>query len=192
MSNRHPLGYLNAIVLVSESLNRGQTMKEIYDRSFVLPQLMRREQEMVRQRTKNSIIKALTVIKMKTAQTLLDEARAINASLERSKQHLVASVNQSETAAQILHSDGQILTQALKDHKTELKGALLSTKRRLNRIKQAEVIERLLFTVSMAFYIGVVIFIFLSRLRVFYLIYLFFFPCRDSSANLDNGLAEEL
>lgn len=104
---------------------------------------------------------------MKQSEALLSEAKAINASLNRSKEHLQVSVLQSDTAAQILDSDGSVLAEALNDHKVELRATLASTKKRLERIKTAEKWEQTMMMISLSIFASVVVFIFLSRFRVF-------------------------
>lgn len=118
---------------------------------------------------------------MKSSETLLSEAKAINASLNRSKEHLQVSLLQTDTAVQVLDNDGNILTEALNDHKIELRTTLQSTKRRLDRIKLAEKWEQLMMTVSLSIFTVAVAFILLSRFRVFVNIQYFIFGCSRKS-----------
>lgn len=127
---------------------------------------------------------------MKSSDDLLSEVRAINASLNRSKEHLQVSVFQSETAAQLLEADGQVLSGALHDHKVELRTTLQSTKRRLDRIKMAEKWEQLAMTLSLSLFTLVVVYIFLSRLRI--LVSLQYFLMGSCHSVVDENVHGEL
>jgi hypothetical protein len=115
---------------------------------------------------------------------LLNEARSINATLIQSKESLIHSVEQTETARDMIKMDENIINSALHTHKYELKTTLQSTKKRLARIKSAEKYEKLAINASIGFFFMIVIYILLVRFRVFDLIY-YFFACKSSSNGPD-------
>jgi hypothetical protein len=125
-----------------------------------------------------------------SAESLLTEARTINSSLERSRSSLSATVNQTETVAQVLQSDGVLLKGALQNHKVELKATLQSTRRRLDRIKSVEKWERIMTRLSIGLFTTVVIFILLSRFGIFVLVQHFFFGCHKLSNEVEDAHVE--
>lgn len=111
---------------------------------------------------------------MKSSE-LLDEARGINANLQRARQGLTWSVAQSESASAVLKRDGEIIADSLNEHRSELRSALESTRRRLQRIQQSEEYEKIALWSALAFFTFVVCFIFMSRFRVFIILYDFLY-----------------
>lgn len=106
---------------------------------------------------------------MKSAN-LLEEAKAVNASLHRVRKNLHVSLSQSEQAANQLAFDGNLISETLNSHQHDIKHALASTKIRLDRIKRAEEYEKYVAWISLGFFTLVVAYILLSRFHIFYLI----------------------
>lgn len=98
---------------------------------------------------------------------LLDEAKTINSSLNKVKQSITLGVIQTESAASTLDQDTETLSSSLHEHKYNLKNALDSTNRRLQRIKNAEIREKYFTIFSITFFSLVVAYIVLKRTRVF-------------------------
>jgi hypothetical protein len=125
---------------------------------------------------------------MTSSTDLLAEAREINQSLARSRSSLYSTVDQTETTAEILHTDGNILKKTLHHHKYELKTALESTKRRLQRIKASEKFEKWGITAACGVFLLVVMYIMLVRFRIFYIafsmIFCFFSSSPSSSSSV--------
>jgi hypothetical protein len=111
---------------------------------------------------------------MKSSE-LLEEARGINSSLHRARQGLTWSVAQTESASTILRRDGEVITDALNEHKVELRSSLESTRRRLQRIQKSEEYEKIALWSALAFFTVVVCFILMSRFRVFVILYDFLY-----------------
>jgi len=84
------------------------------------------------QSQQNSILKEIAM----KSSGLLEEAKAINASLHRVKKNLHFSLSQSEQAANQLAFDGNLISETLDSHQHEIKHSLASTKIRLDRIKR--------------------------------------------------------
>jgi hypothetical protein len=102
---------------------------------------------------------------------LLEEARNINSSLSRVQQTLSWTVQQTQNTATTLQDDGTLVENALHDHKYELRNALKTTKRRLDKIQSTEQYERIATIASTSFFTIVVCYIILNRLRFFSLIW---------------------
>lgn len=102
---------------------------------------------------------------------ILEEAKTINASLTRTHQQLSWTINQTDSAAQILQGDELILKETLENHEHKLKLSLISTRKRLERIKRSAKYEKLATIISFVFFGCVVSYIVLSRLHVFSFIY---------------------
>lgn len=96
---------------------------------------------------------------------LLEEAKAINASLHRVKKNLHFSLSQSEQAANQLAFDGNLISETLDSHQHEIKHSLASTKIRLDRIKRAEEYEKYVTWIAIGFFTFVVVYIVLSKLH---------------------------
>ncbi len=120
---------------------------------------------------------------------ILLEAREINNSLHRSRQSLYSTLNQTETTREIIETDGNILQNSLQQQKYELRATLQSTKKRLNRIKQAEIYEKYGLKISVGFFTLIVVYICLVRFRAFYLLYsmMYCFFTKDTAAPVLNG-----
>ncbi len=111
---------------------------------------------------------------MKSSE-LLDEARGINANLERSRQGLTWSVMQTEAVASVIKRDGEIIADTLNEHSAELRAALESTRHRLQRIQKAEEYEQIALWSAIVFFTLVVCFILCSRFRIFVIVYDYFY-----------------
>lgn len=107
---------------------------------------------------------------MNSTDVLL-EARQINQSLQRSRHSLYSTVEQTETTAEIIQTDGNILQKTLQLQKYELKSSLESTKKRLQRIKQSEKYEKYGIYFAMGGFTSIVIYICLVRFRIFFLLF---------------------
>lgn len=99
------------------------------------------------------------------------EARSITATLRRTKQTMEAGVMQADSAVSILLKDASYLAGTLDEHKYHLKGALSSTRSRIEKLKSAEARERFSIVLALLFFTSVVVFIIARRLRVFSMIY---------------------
>lgn len=116
--------------------------------------------------------------------SLLQEARSINATLSRVQQVLSWTVHQSQAVSEILHQDQSVVQGALSDHKVELRNALHATRKRLDKLQFAENVEKLGMKIATYVFMGAVIFIVLSRLRLFQLL-VGFLSCQFTPSSKD-------
>jgi len=102
----------------------------------------------------------------------VSEARQITSSLRRVKKQLEANVIQINSVTAALSHDGELIKETLDEHAYSLKGALHSTKKRLNLLKMAEVWERYSVIGSVIFFTTVVLYIIIKRTRIMKLLWI--------------------
>lgn len=101
----------------------------------------------------------------------LVEARKLTSALRRVRHSMEGSLGQAHEAMSTLSSDGEIITETHDEHKIELKGALSTAGRRLNKVMRLELLEKYSVALSLAFFFLVVAFIVIRRTRVLVLLY---------------------
>lgn len=97
---------------------------------------------------------------------ILKDAKTITQSLRRSRRAMEYSLLQAEEASTIIYKDDSIINDTLNTHKHGLKGALKSTKRRLTRVEQLQILEKWSQFISILFFAFVCMFIILKRTRI--------------------------
>ena len=102
---------------------------------------------------------------------VVQEAKQITSCLRRIRGQVEADIRQLDEASRTLNHEGALITETLDEHAYKLKGALYSTKRRLNAIKTSEYWERWSLIGSLIFFTIVVLFIVCRRTRIFQLIW---------------------
>jgi len=102
---------------------------------------------------------------------VVQEAKQITSCLRRIRGQVEADIIQLDEASRTLRHDGSLIAETLDEHAYKLKGALHSTKRRLNAVKASEYWERWSLVGSLIFFTAVVAFIVCRRTRIFKLLW---------------------
>lgn len=101
-----------------------------------------------------------------TSSRTADDARAINASLQRSQTLLKHELERVSHVSQAIQHDGQLLG-ATKDTHAELSDLSKSANRALRELKLQQQKERLVFMSAVVFYILVVLYVLWTRIPLF-------------------------
>lgn len=100
------------------------------------------------------------------SRAALDDARQITSSLRRARRTMEYGVMNAGAAVNILSQDGNVIKQTLDIQKYGLKNALNTSKSRLSRLKNLQIIEKWSLRLSISFFIVVVAYIVAKRTRV--------------------------
>ena len=96
----------------------------------------------------------------------LRDSKSTTSTLDRTRAMMERNLLRLDGVTKQLNQDGEFIKDSLDVHSVELKGALLSTKKNLNKVKSAELWERYSLRGSLVFFFSVVIYIVCKRTRI--------------------------